>query len=62
MAIWNAEQARQFLTVAGESGYGPLWTVALATGMRRMDIYAHVMPEMHLEVAGKIDALLFHAH
>ena len=32
---WTAAQARRFLTVAGNSAYGPIWAVYLGTGMRR---------------------------
>jgi integrase len=35
MQTWSAEQARQFLTVAGQSGYGPVWLVLIRSGMRR---------------------------
>jgi len=32
---WNAEEARRFMAVAGKSTYGPMWSLALATGMRK---------------------------
>jgi integrase len=35
---WTEEQARQFLAVAPQSTYGPLWAVMLATGMRRGEV------------------------
>jgi integrase len=38
MATWDADQARQFLSVAHRSSHGPLWIVALATGMRRGEV------------------------
>jgi integrase len=38
MQTWDAEQARRFLEVAQQSGYGPIWVVFLATGMRRGEV------------------------
>ena len=38
MRVWNQEQGRQFLAVAGQSTYGPIWIVAMATGMRRSEL------------------------
>ncbi len=39
MKVWSAEQARQFLAVAAvECPYGPLWLLALATGLRRGEL------------------------
>jgi integrase len=35
MRTWTAAQAQQFLTVAAQSAYGPIWLLLLATGMRR---------------------------
>jgi integrase len=35
MRTWTAAQARQFLAVAAQSSYGPIWLLLLATGMRR---------------------------
>jgi integrase len=35
---WDEEQARRFLAVADQSGRGPIWIVALATGMRRGEL------------------------
>jgi len=33
--VWNATEARTFLTMAQDALYAPLWLVLLATGMRR---------------------------
>jgi len=33
--VWNADDARTFLTTAQDATYAPLWLVLLATGMRR---------------------------
>ena len=38
MTTWTAEQARCFLAVAHQSGYGPIWMLALGTGMRRGEL------------------------
>jgi len=38
MITWTAEQARRFLAVARGSGYGPIWLLALGTGMRRGEL------------------------
>ncbi len=38
METWTAEEARQFLSVAHQSAHGPLWMVALTTGMRRGEL------------------------
>jgi len=38
MATWDGVQARRFLAVAGQSTYGPIWIVALATGLRRGEL------------------------
>jgi len=38
MKVWTYEQAQTFLAVAGESIYGPIWILALATGMRRGEL------------------------
>ena len=35
MRTWSAAQAQQFLAVAAQSSYGPIWMLLLATGMRR---------------------------
>ena len=32
--IWNATEARRFLTMAQDAPYAPLWLVLLTTGMR----------------------------
>jgi integrase len=38
MATWDGDQARRFLAVAGQSAYGPIGIVALATGLRRGEL------------------------
>jgi len=38
MHTWDAHQARRFLAVAAESGYGPIWPLAAAGGMRRGEL------------------------
>jgi len=38
MMIWDVKQAQQFLREAAQSRYGPIWIVALATGMRRGEL------------------------
>ena len=38
MATWDGDQARGFLPVAEQSAYGPIWLVALATGLRRGEL------------------------
>lgn len=38
MKVWTDEQARTFLAVAGNSRYGPIWILALATGMRKGEL------------------------
>lgn len=38
MTTWDAAQARRFLSVARQSSYGPIWIVALTTGMRRGEL------------------------
>ena len=40
MHVWDTAQAqaKAFLSVADQSNYGPLWIVALATGMRRGEV------------------------
>lgn len=38
MTTWTATQARQFLVAAARSAYGPIWTLSLATGMRRGEL------------------------
>jgi integrase len=38
METWSTEEARRSLSVAGESTYGPVWLVALATSMRKGEL------------------------
>ncbi len=38
METWDLAQARQFLTVTDQSIHGPIWTLAVATGMRRGEL------------------------
>ncbi len=38
MTTWTQDEARRFLAAAKDSGYGPLWAVFLATGMRRGEV------------------------
>lgn len=38
MQTWNAEEARRFVAVAHQSIYGPIWLLALATGMRKGEV------------------------
>jgi len=49
MQTWDAAQARHFLDVAGESGYGPIWVLALATGMRRGELLGLRWGDVDLE-------------
>jgi integrase len=35
---WTAEEVRRFLTVAAEDRLGPIWRLALATGLRRGEL------------------------
>jgi len=36
--IWDAAQARRFLSVARESSYGPIWILAMGAGLRRGEL------------------------
>lgn len=38
MQVWDATQAQAFLAVAHQSVYGPIWILALATGLRRGEL------------------------
>jgi len=38
MKTWTAVEAQQFLEVASQSVYGPIWLVSLFTGMRRGEL------------------------
>ncbi len=38
MQTWSVEEARRFLAVARQSVYGPIWLLALATGMRKGEL------------------------
>lgn len=38
MRVWDTAQAQAFLAVAHKSTYGPIWMLALATGMRRGEL------------------------
>ncbi len=38
MKTWTAAEAQQFLEVASQSVYGPIWLVSLFTGMRRGEL------------------------
>src|SRR5919202_6340754 len=38
MQTWDMDQAQRFLAAASQSGYGPVWAVVLATGMRRGEV------------------------
>ncbi len=50
MTTWDADQARRFLAVAcAGSAYGPVWMVALATGMRRGELLGLRWRDMDLE-------------
>ncbi len=49
METWDASQARTFLAVAAHSSYGPLWIVALATGMRRGELLGLRWADVDLE-------------
>lgn len=35
MQVWNMIEAQTFMNIGAESRYGPLWEMALSTGMRR---------------------------
>jgi integrase len=50
MTTWDADQARRFLAVASTgSAYGPIWMVALATGMRRGELLGLRWQDVDLE-------------
>jgi len=49
MTTWTAEQARCFLAVAHHSGYGPIWMMALGTGMRRGELLGLRWGDVDLE-------------
>jgi integrase len=38
MQTWSRDEAHRFLQAASGSSYGPIWAVALATGMRRGEL------------------------
>lgn len=38
MDTWSADEARRFLAAAPESGYGPIWPLALATGLGKGEL------------------------
>jgi integrase len=38
MSVWTLDEARRFLAVADQSHHGPIWALALATGMRRGEL------------------------
>jgi len=38
MRVWDVAQAQAFLAVAYKSAYGPIWMLALATGLRRGEL------------------------
>jgi len=38
MKVWTAAQAQQFLAVANTHMYGPIWLLALSTGLRRGEL------------------------
>jgi integrase len=38
MTAWTAEEARRFLEIAPQSMHGPIWIVALATGLRKGEL------------------------
>ena len=38
METWNVEEATQFLGVAPESTYGPIWLLALTKGLRKGEL------------------------
>jgi integrase len=38
MATWSLEQAHHFIAMADHSAYGPIWHLALGTGMRRGEV------------------------
>jgi integrase len=38
MHCWTADEAKRFLAVADQSSRGPIWSLALATGMRRGEL------------------------
>ena len=38
METWSVEEATQFLSVAGESTYGPTWLLALTKGLRKGEL------------------------
>jgi integrase len=38
MSTWTLEQAKRFLDVAAQSSHGPIWLLALSSGMRRGEL------------------------
>ncbi len=49
MKVWTAEQAQAFLAVADQSIYGPIWIVALATGMRKGELLSLRWRDLDIE-------------
>jgi integrase len=47
--VWDAQQVGRFLDVAASDGYGAIWLVALATGMRRGELLALQWQDVDLE-------------
>lgn len=51
MAVWDQEQTGRFLEHAGQHRLGPLFTLALSTGMRRGEMLALAWGDLDLEHA-----------
>ena len=49
MQTWDMDQAQRFLAAASQSGYGPVWAVVLATGMRRGEVLGLRWQDVDLE-------------
>jgi len=46
---WDLAQARRFLAIAADSFHGPLWMMALSTGLRQGEVLALRWRDVHLD-------------